>query len=198
VSNSPVFNLLLEINKLKSVFRTNISQPGRQESTAEHTWSMTMIAQVVMPQLQAEFPKLSPYRTLRMCLVHDLVEIYAGDVNKFDEAGREAIKRAERQAMKKLAAIYPDFGQEMSELWHEFEKNQSIEAQVANAVDLLCPMFLRVHTDHSYEGIGLTKQQLIDKKKHLVTFSTTLSKLFTQLIAELDRTGLFARQSLRE
>src|SRR5262245_25333152 len=133
--NSQIYTLLSEINKLKLVFRQTTTQEGRRESTAEHSWSVSMIVIILMEELRKEFGEFDELKTIKLALFHDIVEIYAGDVIVFDAAARKDKEVIEAAALDKLIAIYPSFGKQLHDTWHEFEAKQTIEAKIAKAAD---------------------------------------------------------------
>jgi len=84
-----MYQLILEISKLKLVFRNTITSPGRNESTAEHSWSTSMITMILMDELKKEFSGIDELKIIKLALIHDIVEIHAGDVSVFDVAARK-------------------------------------------------------------------------------------------------------------
>ncbi len=129
-----IIKFLHEAEKLKSILRHSWLSSGRRESTAEHTWRMALMAILLRPYLKNN-PDLS--KTLRMVLVHDLVEVYAGDIPAWarDKSRKRA---AEDQAMKKLSKILNNKqGQDLYRLWKEYQNSQTLEAKFAKALDRL-------------------------------------------------------------
>jgi putative hydrolases of HD superfamily len=145
-TQAQLFTFILEMNRLKTVFRNSTTLPDRKESTAEHSWSVGMITMVLMNELKQEFPDIDELKAIKLSLTHDMVEIYAGDVMAFDIQARKDKEADESKAMEKLQAIYPEFGTQLSQLWHEFEKKESLEAKIAKASDAICPIFLRLQS----------------------------------------------------
>ncbi len=140
---------ILEIDKAKQVLRkTVLSGDGRYENDAEHAWHVA-----VMAMLLAEYgpPGLDTPRLVRMLLVHDLVEIDAGDTYVYDDAGRAAQQVRERAAADRIFALLPDDqARELRGLWDEFECGRTPEAKFARAIDRLQPLLLGLHT----RGVG--------------------------------------------
>jgi putative hydrolase of HD superfamily len=180
-SIAEIYRLILEMNKLKTVFRNTITLPDRKESTAEHSWSASMIVFILLAELKTEFGQLDELKIFKLILLHDCVEIYAGDVFAFDIAARKDKEKVETEALAKLAAIYPTFGNEFSQLWHEFENKSSIEAQIAKAADAICPMFQRLHTSHAYSAKQVTISHLEASKYPHFAFSKIFTALYQQL-----------------
>lgn len=121
---------------LKRELRHSWLSDGRRESVAEHTWNMALLAMLCHPHL--EHP-VNLEKTLKMVLVHDLVEAEAGDIPFFEESERQNSKQAsEVAAMKKISAVLPSpANSEISSLWHEFEAFESLEAKFVKALDNL-------------------------------------------------------------
>lgn len=186
------YQLILEMDQLKQVYRNTTTHEGRQESTAEHSWSAAMIVMILMDQLRIEFPDLDELKALKLILIHDTVEVYAGDVMAFDTAARKDKEKVEAAALKKLMAVSPEFAPQLNSLWYEFEHKQSIEAKVAKAADAICPMFQRLQAEQSYVPFNITLQDLEQTKEPHFKFSKTFSDLYAQLKADLVTAGLIA------
>src|SRR5579863_9227263 len=162
------YQFILELNKLKLVFRNTKTNSERNESTAEHSWSASMIIVVLANELEKEFDKFDQLKAIKLTLIHDIVEIYAGDVTAFDAEARKQKQALEIEALDKLMSLYPEFGKELHQLWHEFENKASIEAKIAKAADAICPMFLRVSLKHAY--LDITPEKLEKTKLQHVEF----------------------------
>jgi putative hydrolase of HD superfamily len=142
-----ILNFLHEAEKLKSVLRHSWLSGGRRESTAEHTWRMALMALVLHPYLKKK-PDL--FKTLKMVLVHDLVEVYAGDVPawKKDKSDKHEL---ELFAIKKLAKTLPKKqGMEISALWQEYQRYKSPEACFAKALDRMEALIQHEEADLKY------------------------------------------------
>lgn len=127
---------LMELDRLKSVLRmTRVPGAGRRENSAEHSWhTATMLP--ILAELAAE-PVDVP-RAIRMALIHDVVEIDAGDTFAFDAEAHHDKAERERAAAERLFGILPhDQRTELRTLWEEFEEGRTPEARLANAVDRL-------------------------------------------------------------
>lgn len=183
INNS--YQLILEMNKLKLVFRTTMTQPNRRESTAEHSWSVGMIVMILMDELKKEFPEIDELKTLKLALIHDVVEIYAGDVSAFDIEARKNKTKDEIAALDKIVAIHPEFGKQLHDLWYESEKKETIEAKIAKAADAICPIFLRLQFKQAYIPSNLTMKDLERTKAPLFVFSKTFNDLYEQLKKDL-------------
>ncbi|HEY8449766.1 MAG TPA: HD domain-containing protein [Bacillota bacterium] len=130
---------LVEIDRLKQVLRRSLLTDGsRRENSAEHSWHLAVMACVLAEHAAAP---VDLERVLKMLLVHDIVEIEAGDTFIYDEQARAAQTERERQAAERLFGLLPaDQGGELRALWEEFEARQTPEARFAAALDRLQPL----------------------------------------------------------
>jgi putative hydrolase of HD superfamily len=144
---------ILEADKLKQVIRRTLLTDGsRLENAAEHSWQLAIMAMVLM---EHHCPKqLNLLRVLQMLLIHDLVEIDAGDVHFCDTAQRRKQIDKEAKAADRLFNLLPhDQAQTFFRLWHEFENKESEEAIFAHILDRLQPLL------HGYVTEGRTWQE---------------------------------------
>lgn len=137
----------LEIDKEKNIFRqTHLSGHGRNENDAEHAWHMAIMAYLLREYANE---KVDIAKVMLMCLIHDIVEIEAGDTYAYDTEGKKSQKAREDAAKEKLYSLLPeDQKQELTALFDEFEEYQTAEAKFAHAMDNLQPLLL----NHSNNG----------------------------------------------
>lgn len=130
---------LLEIDKLKSILRQTLLMNGsRRENSAEHSWHIA-----IMASLLSEYASeaIDTNRVIRMLLVHDLVEIDAGDTFAYDTVGYQDKEERELRAAERIFGLLPqEQGSELKALWLEFEAATTPESQFANALDRLQPL----------------------------------------------------------
>ena len=151
-----------EIDKLKRVERrTLLTERVRYENSAEHSWHLAVTAMLLSEYaLDAERP-LDQMRVLKMIIVHDLVEIDAGDTFVYDDKARSDQADREKRAADRIFAMLPhDQGTEIRELWEEFEARATAEAQFAAALDRLQPLLLNFFS----EGSGWQKNGVLRKQ----------------------------------
>ncbi|MBR6312870.1 MAG: HD domain-containing protein [Oscillospiraceae bacterium] len=131
----------LELDKEKNVFRrTHLSGPGRLENDAEHAWHMAIMAYLLREYADGE---ADIARVLIMCLIHDVVEIYAGDTYCYDAEGVKTQKAREEAAKEKIFALLPDDQRaELTAIFDEFEAGETPEARFAHAMDNMQPLLL--------------------------------------------------------
>lgn len=146
-----ILDLISLAEKLKSELRHSWLSSGRQESVAEHTWRMALMAIALAPHLDR---KVDLLKTLKMVIFHDLVEIEAGDVSALDILRNPDIKGQKQQkeqlAIRNLRENFGStIGEEIYQLWNEFEQKNSYEARFANALDKLEVQIQHNHADIS-------------------------------------------------
>ncbi len=172
-----VLEVLQLAERLKCELRHSYTSSGRQESVAEHTWRMALMAVLLEPHLEQE---INAAHLLKMIIIHDLVEAEAGDVSALDVLRNPSLK-ATKQA-KEIAAIEnlrqklgSPLGQELYELWFEFEEKHTYEAKVANALDKLEVQLQHNDADLStWEEIEYEMSFMMDKH---TAFDRTLAQL---------------------
>lgn len=135
---------MLEADRLKSVSRrTYLTDGTRRENSAEHSWHFAL-GVLLLREYGGE---MDTFRALQMAIIHDIVEIDAGDTFVYDEAGLETKAAREIAAADRLFGMLPDdLRDEFRGLWDEFELNESPEAKFALAIDRLCPVLLNYAT----------------------------------------------------
>ncbi|MBK1792584.1 HD domain-containing protein [Persicirhabdus sediminis] len=169
-------NFLIEIDRLKSVYRQNLvkSDNNRNENSAEHSWHISMVANT-LHQYAAEPVDIS--RVIHMLLIHDIVEIDAGDTFAFADAGQqEAQENKEIAAATRLFGLLPD--QQFlatKNLWLEFEAAKTADARFAKAMDRLLPLLQNMANDGgSWVQHGVSKSQVIKRNQFLEGLSPEL------------------------
>ena len=149
----------IAIDEMKNIFRRNLIADGsRRENDAEHSWHLAMLA-MLLEEYSAE--KVNVERVLKIALVHDLIEVYAGDTFAYDAKGNEDKHAREVQAADKLFGMLdPVQGAEIRALWDEFEAMETAESRYANAIDRIQPLILNYLTDGHTWKMGVTSAQI--------------------------------------
>ncbi len=131
---SKILNFIEEIEKLKHVKRINtLSDVSRQESDAEHSWHLAMIILLLKDELGEKF---NVEKSIKIALVHDLIEVYAGDYWPSNKKERREKKIREEEAARKLFSKLPkDLEKEIKGYWQEYEDGETIEAKTVKALD---------------------------------------------------------------
>lgn len=134
-------DFMMEVDKMKRIGRqTYIADASRKENDAEHSWSLAVMCMIMAEHANE---KIDVLRTIEMVLVHDLVEIDAGDTYAYDSAGNQTKRERELAAAERIFHILPeDQAQFIRGLWDEFEEGKTPEARFANTVDKVQPLTL--------------------------------------------------------
>lgn len=187
---------LLEIDRLKQVERqTAITAGTRRENTAEHSWHLAMYALILHEWSNAD---VDIAHVLALCLVHDIVEIDAGDTFAYDVAGHADKEERERAAAERLFGLLPDDqGRRLHELWEEYEAQETAESRFANAVDRLQPAMLNHHADDAspWKRHGVTVPQAMKRLSPIGDGSVALWERTQSIIAEAVRRGNLVEES---
>lgn len=140
------FDFIKEIDKEKLIERqTLISNGKRKENDAEHAWHIAIMAIILKEYANEEIDLL---KTISMLLIHDLVEIYAGDTYAYDKENQKTQGERENKAADKLFGILPkDQREKFFDLWNEFEKGDTMESKFAHTMDNIQPTMLNDATD---------------------------------------------------
>lgn len=163
------FEFLKEIDKEKNIFRqTYLADGMRKENDAEHAWHMALFVVVLSEYANEDIDVL---KTMKIVLIHDLIEIYAGDTYAYDSKGNESKRGRELAAADRLFNILPkDQAEEFRALWDEFEENITPEARFANTMDKIQPLMLNNASEgRSWEEHGVHASQVYgrNEKTHL-------------------------------
>ena len=170
------FAFCREIDREKQIGRQNYLADGsRKENDAEHAWHMAVMTLLLSEYSNEEIDVL---RTIGLLLIHDLVEIYAGDTYAYDETGKQSQREREEQAADQLFAMLPvDQGQYMRELWEEFEAEESSEAKFARTMDHIQPLMLNdASKGKSWQEHGVCLSQILKRNERTAEGPETLWK----------------------
>ncbi|AEX22467.1 HD domain-containing protein [Vibrio sp. EJY3] len=182
--------LLIELDQLKNVLRrTRVkSAEGRLENSGEHSWHVALMA--VLMEEHANAP-VDICRVMKMLLIHDVVEIDAGDTFVYDTAASKEQAEKEIKAAERLFGMLPsEQGKELLVLWHEFEAAQTDDAKYAKALDRLIPMLLNYHNDgQSWQEHGVTREQALTINKRIELGSVTLWDKAKEIIEDATDKG---------
>lgn len=155
---------LYEVEKLKQVLRKNYVLGGlRRENDAEHSWQVSLMAVLFFEE--AANPNIDLLRVLKMLLIHDLVEIDAGDTYAFDSAGHADQAERENRAADRIFGLLPDdLGTELHTLWREFDAGQTPDAQFALGLDRLQPAIQNyLHHGVVWKENNIRPKQVLDR-----------------------------------
>ena len=165
---------ITEIDKVKQVLRqTVVLDATRRENDAEHSWHLAVMA-LAIQEHAAEPVDLT--KVIKMVLIHDLVEIDAGDTFAYDEVGALDKEERERKAADRIFYLLPeDQAAEIDALWTEFELRESAESRFAAALDRFQPLLHNYLTEGvAWKKHGIRKSQVIERNKHIAEGSLAL------------------------
>lgn len=155
---------IVAIDELKNITRQSITIGSRRnENDAEHSWHLAVMAMLLSEY--AEDNNIDILRVIKMVLIHDLVEIYAGDTFCYDEKGYEDKDEREQMAADRLFNTLPeDQAAMMMDLWRDFEEMETEEAAFAATLDRFQPLLLNYNTDgHTWQRPGITSEKVLKR-----------------------------------
>ena len=175
---------ILELDKEKSILRqTHLSGGGPRENDAEHAWHMAIMAYLLREYANEE---VDIGRVMLMCLIHDVVEIDAGDSYAYDPEAQKSAPERERKAAERLDGLLPeDQGSFLKALWEEFERGESPEAKFAHVMDNLQPMLLN-HSNggQDWSSRGVRRSQVEERNRHTAEGSETIWAYMKEIIEQ--------------
>ncbi len=179
----------LEIDKEKNIFRqTHLSGHGRNENDAEHAWHMAIMA-YLLREYANEAVDIG--RVMLMCLIHDIVEIDAGDTYAYDAEGLKTQKAREEAAKERIFSLLPEEQkQELMQLFDEFEEFSTPESRFAHAMDNLQPLMLN-HSNGGSDWLehGVTAEQVYGRQRKTRLGSEKLYEVTDRILQEHIRQG---------
>lgn len=178
-------DFIFELDKLKAVYRRTLVKcdQNRFENSAEHSWHISLMAHVLAPYAQEP---IDISRVTLMLLIHDIVEIDAGDTFAFDQTANLAA-----QSDKEIAAAHRIFGllptaqgEKFISLWHEFEQAETADARFAKAMDRILPLIQNMQNEGgSWAQHHVLKQQVIKRNQYL---EKSVPKLWLFALEQID------------
>ena len=182
-----------EIDKMTSVYRkTLLIDRSRAENDAEHSWHIAVMA-LLFEEYAVE--KVDLRHAMEMLIVHDLIEIYAGDTFAYDVEGNKTKAAREEEAAEKLFSILPpEQGAKIRALWEEFDAHATPDARYADCLDKLQPYFHNIMTEgftwrNAIAGKRTTRKQVAQRMSPLKDFMPEVYKWVEQTMEEAVRHG---------
>lgn len=190
---SQQLQFILEIDRLKGVLRRSLLlESRRRENSAEHSWHLAMMALVLAEHANETVNLL---HTLKLLLIHDVVEIDAGDTYAYDDDSHDGkIERERTAAIRIFGLLPPDQAAEMTALWEEYEAQKTPEARFALALDRFMPFLHNYHTGGiTWRENGVTRAQVEDRMSPVGTGSDALGAAVAAVVEEATARGLLPR-----
>ena len=175
-------DFIVEVDKAKSIIRqTYLADASRKEDDAEHSWHLALMA-VLLKEYSNEEVELA--KVVPMVLIHDLVEIDAGDTYAYDDAGAKTKEEREKKAADRIFGMLPeDQGEWFRELWDEFEEYKTAEAKFAHVLDNCQPLLLNdASNGRSWAEHGVRKSQIYKRNEHTSEGSREIWEYMQKLI----------------
>jgi putative hydrolase of HD superfamily len=184
---------LVEIDKSKQILRqTLLVDASRQENDAEHSWHLAVMA--ILLSEYAGDAGLDLLRVVKMALIHDVVEIDAGDTFVYDAVGNADRREREERAAERIFSILPaDLALEMRALWEEFEAQESAEARFATALDRFQPVLQNYHAGGGgWRRHSITSDRILARNEQIAAGAPALWEYARNLIQDAVRQGFIA------
>ena len=183
---------IIEIDKSKNIFRQNYNTDGeRKENDAEHQWHIAVMA-FLFGEYAPEGTDL--LRAVQMALVHDLVEIDAGDTYVYDPAAGSDKSEREQAAADRIFSLLPeDQSEYVRNLWEEFEKCESKEAKFCKAMDVLQPILMNSTTGRSWLEHGIKKEQPEQRAEYIKDVSPELWQAAMEILDKAESESKFCK-----
>ena len=177
------------IEEMKNIFRRNLIIDGtRRENDAEHSWSLAVLA-MLFEEYSAE--KVNMERVIKIALVHDLVEVYAGDTFAYDAKANEDKAQREIESADKLFGLIGEQGMEFRALWDEFEAKETPESRYANAIDRIQPLINNYLTNgHTWKQGNVTSDKIYERMDIIRTTTPELWQIVEGIINTSIETGI--------
>ena len=179
----------LEIDKEKNIMRqTHLSGHGRNENDAEHAWHMAIMAYLLREYANEE---VDITKVMLMCLIHDIVEIDAGDTYAYDSEGLATQKEREDKAKERIFSLLPeDQKNELISLFDEFEKYETPESKFAHSMDNFQPLILNNSNEGGdWKEHGVTSKQVYGRQSKTRLGSEKIYEITDQIVQENIRKG---------
>lgn len=170
-----------EVDKVKNIYRQSYLADGqRKENDAEHSWHITLMAVL----LQEYVPGVDLKKVMIMVLIHDLVEIDAGDTYAYDSAGAETKRAREVKAAGRIFGLLPEEqGQYFRDLWEEFEEYETQDAKYAHLLDNFQPLLLNdASGGKSWSEHGVKKSQVYKRNERIEETSEEVWKCMQEIV----------------
>ena len=181
---------IIEVDKLKKVFRHNIVIGTiRNENDAEHSWHLAFMAMLLFEYSSEK--NIDILKVIKLVIVHDLVEIDAGDTFCYDEKAQEDKAEREQKAADRIFNILPaDQAEEIFALWREFEERKTPEAKFASCMDRLQPLLLNYYTEgYTWQSPEVTSKKVLERNRFLEENAPELWEYAKEIIEDSVKRG---------
>ncbi len=185
---------IVELDKMKSILRqTSIIGEDRREDDAQHSWHISLMAMVLSEYTDE---KVDLLKVIKMLLIHDLVEIFAGDTFCYDEVGNADKREREVEAAEKIfGMLEEDKAKDLRSLWDEFEEIETTEAKFATAMDRLQPMLSNYNNNGgTWKKFDISQADIYKRISPVKESSDELWKFVEYMIEDAFDNGLISKR----
>lgn len=191
-----ILDFLRVARQMQITYRFTPKPDASFENDAEHSWSVALICMLVAGRIETELgTKIDQAKLLKMAIIHDLAEIITGDTKTWDEMARINKEAKERSAIRELTNKLPsDLAEELTSLWEECEKKESIEAMIVKSIDRFDPVIHRTVFGLGWDNVEdehATSKALDARQLPRHSFSKTLTDIYLAIRNEAISSGLF-------
>ncbi|WP_164172569.1 HD domain-containing protein [Ruminococcus flavefaciens] len=182
-------NFILELDKMKNLYRqTYVLHEDRKENDTEHSWHIAIMAILLSEYANSE---IDTAKVIKMLLLHDVIEIDAGDTYCYDAVGNSTKAEREEKAARRIFGLLPeDQCTEFYELWREFEDSVTKEARFAAVLDRLQPLMLNYTKGGiSWQEHGIHKEQVLKRNENYFGEADELAELIRSVIDDAEKKG---------
>ena len=180
---------MLELDKMKNLYRqTYVLHEDRKENDAEHSWHLAILAFILAEHSNKP---VDVAKVMKMVLIHDIVEIDAGDTYCYDSEGYKTKADREEKAAQRIFGLLPDDQKdEMYRLWREFEDSETDDARFAAVLDRIQPLLLNYTKGGiSWKEHGIFKEQVLGRNEAYFDVSDNITELITNIIDDAQKNG---------
>ena len=182
-------DFILELDKMKNLYRqTYVLHEDRKENDAEHSWHLAILAFML-----AEYSKepVDVLHVMKMVLLHDVVEIDAGDTYCYDSEGYKSKAEREEKAAQRIFGLLPDDQRdEFYALWREFEDSETADARFAAVLDRIQPLLLNYTKGGvSWQEHGIRREQVLARNSQYLDVSDELAEVILDIINDAESKG---------
>lgn len=185
---------VVELDKMKTILRqTSIIKDESREDDAQHSWHISVMA-MILSEYSNE--KINLFRTIKMLLIHDLVELHAGDTFCYDEEANIGKREREEAAIVEIAnSLSRSKGKEIKELWNEFEDMETDEAKFAASMDRLQPMLNNYNNGGgTWKKFNVSKKDIYKRIEPLEGASEKIWNFAKYMIEDAHKRGLITKE----
>ncbi len=182
-------DFMLELDKMKNIYRqTYVLHEDRKENDAEHSWHLAILA-FMLEEYAAE--PIDTLKVIKMVLLHDVVEIDAGDTYLYDEEGYKSKAEREEKAAQRIFGLLPDDQRdEYYALWREFEDDITYESRFASILDRMQPLLLNYTKGGiAWKEHGVHKEQVLSRNRPYFDASHELAEVIESVIEDVAAKG---------